>query len=114
MADIATPDSNYSTVDAYDTSLTRTTASSLSVARYNMVSTTVGNYALFAGGYSSSGFISYSTVDAYDTSLTRTTASGLSVARGNLAATNIGNYALFGGGENYSAYLSIVDVYKCD
>ena len=102
-------------VDAYDTSLTRTTASSLSVARGNLAATSIGNFALFGGGggggYSNSY---YSTVDAYDTSLTRTTASSLSTIRGNLAATNIGNYALFGGGENYSAYLSIVDVYKCD
>ena len=99
-------------VDAYDTSLTRTTASSLSVSRGNLATTTVDNFALFGGG--DGGRIYYSTVDAYDTSLTRTTASSLSTIRGNLAATNIGNYALFGGGENYSAYLSIVDVYKCD
>ena len=101
-------------VDAYDTSLTRTTASSLSVSRGNLATTTVDNFALFGGGYDDRGNSYYSPVDAYDTSLTRTTASSLSTIRGKLAATSIGNYALFGGGENYSAYLSIVDVYKCD
>ena len=52
-----------STVDAYDTSLTRTTATDLSVARRNLAATTVGNYALFGGGYDGSTY--YSTVDVY-------------------------------------------------
>ena len=35
----------------------------LSKARYNLAATTIGNYALFAGGHGSGS--SYSTVDAY-------------------------------------------------
>ena len=93
------PDS--STVDAYDTSLTRTTATPLSEARSDLAATTVGNYALFGGG-------SNSTVDAYDTSLTRTIPTPLSKYRGNLAATTVGNYALFGGGSTNG---STVDAY---
>ena len=73
-------------------SLTRTTATPLSEARYALAATTVGNYALFGGGGNNS------TVDAYDTSLTRTTATPLSEARYELTATSVGNYALFGGG----------------
>ena len=74
-------------------SLTRTTATSLSVGRSYLAATTVGDYALFGGG-------SYkNTVDAYDASLTRTTATALSVPRSFLAATSVGNYALFGGGD---------------
>ena len=49
-----------STVDAYDESLTRSTPSALSKARYDLAAATVGGYALFGGGY----FIS-SAVDAY-------------------------------------------------
>ena len=45
-----TDGSNSATVDAYDTSLTRTLPTELSVGRINPSSTTVGNYALFAGG----------------------------------------------------------------
>jgi len=75
------------------------TITPLSVARENLAATTIGNYALFGGGYSTS------VVDAYDTSLTRTTPTPLSVARYNLAATTVGNYALFGGGSN------VVDAY---
>ena len=37
-------------VDAYNTSLTRSTPTALSVARIDMGATTVGNYALFGGG----------------------------------------------------------------
>ena len=43
---------NFSTVDAYDTSLTRTTPTALSKGRGRFTSTTVGNYALFGGGVS--------------------------------------------------------------
>ena len=73
-------------------SLTRTTATPLSEARFDLTATTVGDYALFGGGYGDT------TVDAYDASLTRTTATPLSEARVYLTATTVGNYALFGGG----------------
>ena len=53
----------YSTVDAYDTSLTRTSPTALSEARRNLAATSVGNYALFGGGDNGSG--DRSTVDAY-------------------------------------------------
>ena len=92
-----------SSVDAYDSSLTRTTATGLSKDRYDLVATTVGNYALFGGGKCKGGGIKWeyaSIVDAYNASLTRTTTTGLSEGVTNFAATTVGNYALFGGGEN--------------
>ena len=98
--------SNLSTVDAYDTSLTRTNPTALSQARDNSAATTVGSYALFGGGNNPS----LSTVDAYNTSLTRTTPTALSQARSILAATTVGNYALFGGGDFPSS--STVDAYN--
>ena len=102
-------DSRLSTVDAYDTSLTRTTPTELSKARSNLASTTVGNYALFGGGYNGSDY--YSTVDAYNTSLTRTIPTELSEGRNGLAATTVGNYALFGGGYNGGSSTATVDAY---
>ena len=93
--------SRLSTVDAYNTSLTRSTPTALSVARSYLAATTVGNYALFGGGIVSE------TVDAYDTSLTRSIPTVLSQWRRFLAATTVGNYALFGGGE----YDATVDAY---
>ena len=76
-------------------SLTRTTATPLSEARGYLAATSVGDYALFGGGY---GDTLTATVDAYDTSLTRTIPTPLSEARYELTATSVGNYALFGGG----------------
>ena len=96
-------------VDAYDTSLTRTTPTALSRARYYLAATTVGDYALFGGGSTSSAS---NAVDAYDTDLTKVTVPNvLSQARGYLAATTVGNYALFGGGYDGSTYSNVVDVY---
>lgn len=86
----------FNTVDAYDKSLTRTTATSLSAARGSLAAVSIGDYALFGGG--DSGSTRYSNVDAYDKSLTRTAATALSAARTLPAATTVGNYALFNGG----------------
>lgn len=80
----------------------------LSQAKYNLASTSVGNYALFGGG---AGDSISDTVDAYDASFTKTIPTALSVARYSLAATKIGNYALFGGGYNGNA-TNAVDAYN--
>ena len=116
----------YGNVDAYDTSLTRSTPTVLSKARHRLAATTVGNYALFGGGsdkpytpYDTRYDAGHDTVDAYNTSLTRSTATNLSAGRLSLAATTVGNYALFGGGagkyERYHEYhidvTNIVDAY---
>ena len=82
----------------------------LSLERNALSATTIGNYALFGGGYTTN--TSYAnTVDAYNISLTRSTPTVLSVARNNLAATTIGNYALFGGGQGRSGHVNTVDAY---
>lgn len=80
----------------------------LSQAKYNLASTSVGNYALFGGG---TGDSISDTVDAYDASFTKTIPTALSVARYSLAATKIGSYALFGGGYNGNA-TNAVDAYN--
>ena len=99
------------TVDAYTTSLVRSTATSLSSAREGLAATTVGGYALFGGGFYEGGSAratgaAYSaTVDAYTTSLVHSTTTSLSEGRGKLAATTVGGYALFGGGDYNSGAL---------
>ena len=99
--------SSSSVVDAYDTSLVRTTPTPLSRARISLSSTSIGNYALFGGGESNYPFVYSDVVDAYDTSLVKTTPTPLSVGRRPLAATSIGDYALFGGGNGGSFYAAI-------
>lgn len=93
-------------VDAYDTSLTRSTPTALSERKGSHAATTVGNYALFAGGYNGSSYSSI--VNAYDTSLTRSIPSSMTIGKYYLAATTVGNYALFGGGMDINGSISSV------
>ena len=94
------------TVDAYDTSLTRTNPTALSAAG-TFYGASLGNYALFASKSND--------VNVYDQSLTRTTLHKLSVERTGIASATIGNYALFAGGTISSdTYSNAVDVYTID
>ena len=111
----------FSTVDAYNASLTKSTPTALSTTRCSHAAATIGSYALFAGGSTKYG-VSYSeitnTVDAYSTSLTRSSAAALSVARRWMGAAVVGSYALFAGGttdSRVSGHISsenTVDVYN--
>lgn len=85
-------------VNSYNSSLVRGHPARLSSERQKLAATTVGGYALFAGGCNRNGNTFYSTVDYYNTSLTRSTATSLRTGRYSLAATSVGDYALFAGG----------------
>ena len=97
-------------------------ATALSAARYDMRAATVGNYALFAGGFTSKSTFGYSvgsSVDAYNTSLTKSTPTELSCKRCGHAAASVGGYALFAGGASaykmlgyYSDIVGSVDAYN--
>ena len=86
------------------------TITPLSQARYSLVATTVGNYALFGGGDRSSSITAR--VDAYDTSLTSSSPQELTAARYNYSATTVGNYAIFGGGYGGSSAVAHVETYN--
>lgn len=107
------------TIDVYDQSFTRTNPAVLSVSRYALTSATIGDYALFAGGYNyQGGSNTCSTVDAYNQSFTRTNPAVLSVSRLMMASTIIGDYALFAGGNTKgtsggtAGLVSTVDAYN--
>lgn len=101
----------YSSVDKYNSSLTSSSATSLSKAKANMGSATVNNYCLFAGGiYSSSTY--YSTVEAYNSSGTKSTLTDLNTARRFISSGSINNNALFIGGSNADGDLKSVDCYN--
>ena len=97
-------------VKVYDSSLTRVAVLELSKNRHALATTTVGNYALFAGGMNcirnlnaedSNSTYSYeylTTVDAFGTDLVRLSAPALSTGRGYLAAAKVIGHALFAGG----------------
>ena len=97
-------------VNAYNSSLIKSTPSTLSVARKGLASTTLGSYALFAGGGDGSKAY-YSAIDVYTNTLSKVTANNLSTVTGYPAATTVGNYALFGGGYNGS-YVSTMNTYN--
>ena len=90
------------------------TATNLSAARFFMMSTTIGNYALFAGGTTKvfdSG-THKTTVDAYNDNLVRSTPTALNVARNRGGGTSIGDYAIFAGGTNYNSTQTQVEAYN--
>jgi len=98
-------------VVAYDSYLTKTVATVLSVGRRNLCGCGIGRYVIFAGGITKNSAYS-KVVDVYDESLTRTTTTNLSVAHNGGRAVAVDNFALVAGGETASGtYTSVVDVY---
>ena len=95
---------NNTTVNAYNKSLTRSNAPSLSNSISAGSASTCNGFAFFCGG-------SYETVDCYDKSLTKVNTFALSQARNLMSAVTIGNYVLFGGGEKSDTKYSTVDVF---
>lgn len=90
----------------------------MSSTKNGLASATVGEYAMFAGGYKGNSDAAYvATVDAYNTALTKMTMPDLSVGRYGLASAVIGDYALFAGGiskiqSTVDKYQDVVDVYS--
>lgn len=106
----------YRTVDAYNTSLTRTTATELSYARTLLSAARAGDFVLFAGGMNgniSSDTAGFFYVDSYSKTLTRTTATKLAAERWGIGATSLGGCAMFiCGSYGYPTIASdVVDIY---
>ena len=107
-------------MDAYNASLTRTTATPLPSNAYACAGGTVGGYAVFSGGSSMNSdstlvetIGALEIVRAYDSSLTSSKAAPLSCPRAVHSAATIGNHLLFAGGYNSTTgkYLSTVESY---
>lgn len=100
-------------VDVYSSSLTKVSADPLDVPVDALGATSVGNYALFAGGHyvDGHGFHSETVADvtSYDTSLVKGIVTPLQQGRSRMGATTIGDYALFAGG---GFVLSSVETYN--
>lgn len=87
----------------------RSTLTSLGTARQELAGTSVGNYALFGGGFTT---VASSAVDSYDNTFTRAAATSLSNARYRLAGAFVSSYGLFGGGIGGSGVGTAVDAYN--
>lgn len=99
-----------STIEAYDSNITKVIVADLPNAVCDLSGTSVGPYALFGGGISNaSPTTTYSDVAVYDENLTRTLFS-LSSARYGHVSASVGDYALFAGGGWYNG--STVKKYK--
>jgi hypothetical protein len=91
----------------------------LTEPRTGLAATSVGDRALFAGGFAPSpaGCVLTDVVELYDASLGHPadpaawTVAALSEPRSELAAVSVGGYALFAGGTATSGDSSVVDVY---
>jgi len=75
------------------------TTASLSEARYQLASTSVGVLAFFGGGENNTDNVT-ARVDVFNSTRGVWTTATLSVARSQLAATTVGGLVLFGGGRN--------------
>lgn len=89
-----------SSVDAFDSSLTKTTATDLYQARSSLAGASTKDYAVFLGGYNNGAS---DRIDRYDASLTRSTGflPGSATISGH-AAASVGKYAVFAGQSAYS------------
>jgi hypothetical protein len=85
----------FNTVEAFNSNFTKTNADVLQLARYNMGSGSVGNYAIFAGGFGNDSYAHVNYVDAYNTSLTHTLPTSTTASAGGMGSTNLGDYILF-------------------
>lgn len=97
---------NGTTVTTLSKSLTLGTATALSNSLDSSAHNaggSIGDYAVFGGGWKSSGDTYLSKVEAYNSSLTKRTASNFYCARYDHSAANTSDYLIFGGGSyNYN------------
>ena len=98
-------------VDAYSDKLVKSELSTLSGYLSCLDGAPVGDYAIFAGGYSCTD-----SVDAYNSALVKSTPSKLSVSRYHLAGAPVKDYALFAGGMHETDYdsqcVNTIDTYN--
>ena len=97
-------------VDIFNGTTGQWTTATLSEARCYFAATSVGHYALFAGGYRQA-WVS-DRVDIFNASTGQWTTAALSRARDRLAATSVGNFAIFGGGYEGGATSNRVDIFN--
>jgi hypothetical protein len=96
----------YKEVDIYNYSNNSWTLSYLSIARDEIVATTVRDMVFFSGGYDAVNILIrgfnfqyfYALVDIYNSANNTWTTASLSQARARHRATTVGNLAIFAGG----------------
>lgn len=104
------------TVDAYDSSLTRTNPTNISSAREQLKGGSIGDYVLFASGVSGTYYTANNKMDVYNSSLTLSSGTTLNYGVQGYGVANVKDYLLFAGGYTPAAqsdgtYRKIVSAY---
>lgn len=98
---VTSPHKPSSVVDAYNASLTRTSATKLVSSLVGAAGGSIGNHAIFAGGAnrdSDGYYIATTYCSIYDASLTRTSNIKLTTSRYCALSASVGDHVLFAGG----------------
>lgn len=101
--------SNY--VDAYDSSLTKTSPTNLSNKVNGVCGCGFKGYSVFAGGSNTMGSY-FNTVDSYSASMVKTSLTNLSIKRANAVMTHTTNYVFVVGGANSDGPVDTSEVYN--
>ncbi len=96
-------------MDLFDSSTGMWSTAQLSVARPYLAATSVGNIAIFAGGFGFPAGAFSDAVDLFDITTGLWSTAQLSVARGFLASTSLGKVAIFAGGQSSGAYARYIE-----
>jgi len=96
--DASTAVAHFAAVDIFDVTSGTWTTATLSVARWALAATSVGDVALFGGGGQNVYGAASAAVDLYNAKSGTWATATLSVARWALAASSVGDVALFAGG----------------
>jgi hypothetical protein len=100
-------------VDAYNTSLARSSPTVLSSARNNNRAVNILDTIIVGGGFIGFSPFYVAAVDAYDENLTRSTPTAFSFGRYSYGGAQVGDYVLFAGGEaSPSSQNNSVEVYQ--
>ncbi|MBA3673505.1 MAG: hypothetical protein H0W75_00860 [Chitinophagaceae bacterium] len=103
-----------SSVDIYNTGTQNWSTAQLTVPRYDVAITTLGNKIFFAGGVEQGPWdydIINSNVDIYDAEVNSWSVTNLSNGRQELAAASAGNKVLFAGGNWLNLFTDKIDIY---
>jgi len=102
----------YTTVDAFNTSLTAATVKEgISNTASGVAGASMSTYALFAGGRTAGGTVYYTT-EAYNSSLTKTRPASLYYSATNIGSTTLKDKAIFAGGNDFSNIINSVEMYS--
>lgn len=103
------------TVEAYNTSLVKSTLTSLATARTTMGCGNIGNYLILSGGRKgatrATTSLFYNVTEVYNLSLVRSDFTAINTARSDIVGVPLGDYLFLSGGYSKDGASNVVDVF---